>query len=153
MGRHFSLLDASWAHFAILAVLFVVVAGFYASWNVPVSILACSGGLQGGFGRPPGSIIRGFFVLANLHCAKTPDSQKLQFFLGFSNVFRTLHAWRIYKKQRKIDPGAFRKALLTTTAPKSRLGCPRARFWRALGSSRALLGRLLGGSWSLLASS
>ena len=135
----------------MLAALFVVAAGFGASRKVAVSILDRSGGLRGGFGRPPALAIRGFFVLASLHCAKTPESQKLQFFLGFSYVFRTLHAWRMYKKHRKIDPGTFRKALLTKTTPKSRLGCPRARFWKALGSSRALLGRLLGGSWSLLA--
>jgi hypothetical protein len=137
----------------MLAVLFVVVAGFCASWNVPVSILERSGGLRGGFGRAPGPIIQGFSVLASLHCVKTPESQKLQFFLGFSYVFRILHAWRIYKKRRKIDSETFRKALLTKTAPKSRPGCPRARFWRALGFSRALLGRLLGGSWLLLAGS
>ena len=128
LGRHFSLLDASWAHFALLAALFVVVAGFCASWSVPVSILERSGGLRGGFGRFPGPIIRRFFVLANLQCAKTPKSQKLQFFLSFSYVFRTLHACRIYKNWRKIDPGTFRKALLTKTVPQSHLGYARARF-------------------------
>ena len=34
--------------------------------------------------------------------------------------------------------------LLTKNVPKSRLGCPQARFCEGLGSSQAPLGRLLG---------
>ena len=51
------------------------------------------------------------------------------------------------KKLRKIAPGAFPKDLFTKNVPKSRLGCPWARFCKGLGTSntsRTALGRLLG---------
>ena len=68
------------------------------------------------------------------------------------------------KKLRKIAPGALPTDLCTKNVPKSRLGCPWARFcnglepprrlldgsWALLGTSWVLLGRVLDGSWASL---
>jgi hypothetical protein len=148
----------------MLAVLFVVVAGFCASWNVPVSILERSGGLRGGFGRAPGPIIQGFSVLASLHCVKTPESQKLQFFLRFSHIacvahlqktaknrFRNFSKGTAHENRTKISSGVSPGSILEGfgVLPGASWPAP-GRLLVALGRLLGILGRILGASWASL---
>ena len=147
--RYFSLLGASWAHFARLA-------AFVASLGRFFGVLARSGldftGVRVGLGRvlePPGPRFSRFCAACALALSDCSECNKTTVLLG-RNTIRKHRAQR--EKLQKIAPGAFRTSLLRTVAAKTRLGACRARFWRGLGASRACLGRVWGALGQLLSS-
>ena len=152
--HYFSLLGASWAHFASLAA-FVAALGRF------LCVLERSGLDFGGFQESPGRVLErpGIYfsrllracalaVSACSDCSKTTVLLDRNTVLLGRKTLRKQGAPR--KKSRKIAPAAFRTRLPTTVASKMRLGARRARFWRGLGAFRACLGSILGALGQLL---
>ena len=86
----------------------------------------------------------------SLQYEKTPDVQKLQFFLGFCMFFTHRKLYALATKHCKIVPRACRTELPTKIVLKTRLGMDSKRVWRSLGRHLAGFCPLLGSSWPLL---
>ena len=151
--HYFSLLGASWPHFAFLLRLSSFLVGFLASWSAPGSISEGSGRVRRGFWTSQGLIFQCFFVHACLQCDKAADVQKPQFSIGFSRFFTYRTQCAHIKKRCKIVSQAFRAALPHKSMLKTCLGARPPRFWRGLGHFLAGSWALLGISWPSLGAS
>ena len=169
--HYFSLLGASWTHFAAPGCVLSDVSAFFASWSALGSIFEGFGMLRGGFWRFQSLILKGFWML--LHAPALA-------WLGCSDPYKTLAGvvrnahrsmlaiQRMTQKTNKNRPDSFsnkqfgqeRVQIRIWSAPRRILEkfrhLPNAswpalgRSWAALGLSWALLRQLLGPSWTLV---